>query len=142
MRKAEGQFPRLFSQLLYVFAMNGKSDACAQILDGSVLEAEIFIDTQPAVSDRFPDFRRKVRYRRFCGADLPAASQEQSSRICRRNRSARGVKVPNLFQIRCSLLSSLGDRGRKTRPLSGEVSTRCSKLSCAPRPSRTNREAL
>ena len=94
MRKAGGQFPRLFSQLLYVFAMNGKSDACAQILDGSVLEAEIFIDTQPAVSDRFPDFRRKVRYRRFCGADLPAASQEQSSRICRRKALTEAFEMP------------------------------------------------
>ena len=48
--KTAGRIPSV--QLLYVSAMIRELDACAQILDGSVLEAEIFIDTQPAVSDR------------------------------------------------------------------------------------------
>lgn len=44
------------------------------------------------------------------------------------SRSAMGVKIWYFFQIRYIFASSLGARGRKTSPLSGFVSIRCSKV--------------
>ena len=62
--------------------------------------------------------------------------------ICVRNFSAMGVKEGYLFHIRYNSDVCLGERGRKTSPLSLEQSIRCSKVSRIPSPSFANMEPL
>nr|WP_022779699.1 ThiF family adenylyltransferase [Butyrivibrio sp. AE3009] len=56
--------------------------------------------------------------------------------------SAMGVKEGYLFHIRYNSDVCLGERGRKTSPLSLEQSIRCSKVSRIPSPSFANMEPL
>ena len=53
----------------------------------------------------------------------------KEARICRRNLSAIGENVWYLFQMRNSLVSSLGVRGRNVSPLASDVSTKRSNVS-------------
>ena len=76
------------------------------------------------------------------GKPSEALAADVRYRIWAINLSAIGVSDWYLFQMRYSFDSSLGVSGRNARPLPGAVSTRCSKESWYPRPSRTKSEAL
>ena len=67
---------------------------------------------------------------------------EKDFSICFRNLSAIGVKLWYLFQIKYIFISKCGYSGRKTSPLSGEVSIRLFSVSRIPRPSLANIEPL
>ena len=60
---------------------------------------------------------------------LSCAQRANACRMCARKRSAIGVNVWYLFQMRYNLVSSAGYSGRKTSPLRGEVSTSRSNVS-------------
>ena len=94
------------------------------------------IDTQLAYQNR----RKIPKFRVSSGVLLYCLVNEFF--ICFRNRSAIGVKLWYLFQIIYIFISRRGESGRKTSPLSGEVSIRLFSVSRIPRPSFANIEPL